>query len=130
MMKLLLRIIVITALFVITKNADAATTITTSMVATTTATNTNDPEEIGTEEFGRRSPTRRIVCSIDASYGIQFLGQSTPDFILYEIYTSEDYCIYSCIEEMDFIDYMFSNSGEFQIHLLSEECRYIGYVSL
>ena len=126
MMKLLLRIIVITALFVITKNADAATTITTSMVATTTATNTNDPEEIGTEEFGRRSPTRRIVCSIDASYGIQFLGQSTPDFILYEIYTSE----YSCIEEMDFIDYLFSNSGEFQIHLLSEECRYIGYVSL
>lgn len=101
------------------------------MIATNTiATDTNDPEEIDKEENGHRSPIRRIACTIDVSYGIRFLGQSTPDFILYEIYASEDCCIYSGIDEMDFIDYLFSNTGEFQIHLLSEEFSYIGYVSL
>ena len=85
------------------------------------------PEE-GDE--GQRIPGRRIACSLDRENGICFTGQETPDFILYEIYDSNNTCVGAYGDEPEFIDALFSLTGEYRISLSTAEVSYIGYVLL
>ena len=85
------------------------------------------PEE-GDE--GHRIPGRHIACSLDRENGVRFLGQETPDFILYEIYDSNNTCVGAYGDEPEFIDALFSLTGEYRITLSTAEVSYIGYVIL
>ena len=85
------------------------------------------PEE-GDE--GRRIPGHHIACSLDRENGVRFFGQETPDFILYEIYDNNNICVGAYGDEPEFIDSLFSLTGEYRISLSTAEISYIGYVIL
>ena len=85
------------------------------------------PEE-GDE--GHRIPGRYIACSLDRENGVRFFGQETPNFILYEIYDSNNTCVGAYGDEPEFIDALFSLTGEYRISLSTAEVSYIGYVIL
>ena len=85
------------------------------------------PEE-GDE--GQRIPGRRIACSLDRENGVRFLGHETPDFILYEIYDSNNTCVGAYGDEPEFIDALFSLTGEYRISLSTADVSYTGYIML
>lgn len=88
---------------------------------------TMHPEE---GEEGNRKPSRPLACTIDPDSGISFIGQETPDFILYEIYDSGNACVGAYGDERAFIDALFSLTGEYRISLSTVYVTYSGYVVL
>ena len=88
---------------------------------------TMHPEE---GEEGNRKPSRPLACTIDPDSGISFIGQETPDFIMYEIYDSGNICVGAYGDEAAFIDALFSLTGEYRISLSTEEVSYTGYIIL
>ncbi len=88
----------------------------------------NDYHEEG--ETGERRPGKRLECTIDSENGVRFLSGETPDFILYEIYDSNNVCTGAYGDEAEFIDALFSLTGEYRISLSTAEASYIGYVTL
>lgn len=88
---------------------------------------TMHPEE---GEEGNRKPLRPLACTIDPDSGISFIGQETPDFIMYEIYDSGNICVGAYGDEAAFIDALFSLTGEYRISLSSVYVTYSGYVVL
>lgn len=105
----------------------AITPVTTCTVQLFPAGLTMHPEE-GDE--GNRKPSRPLTCTVDPDSGIEFLGQETPDFILYEIYDSNNICVGAYGDEPEFIDALFSLTGEYRISLNTAGVSYIGYVML
>ena len=96
-----------------------------------TGTQTNpQPEYTEKDEYGERRPSRPLACTIDPDSGISFIGQETPDFILYEIYDSGNICVGAYGDESAFIDALFSLTGEYRISLSTEEVSYTGYIVL
>lgn len=85
------------------------------------------PEE-GDE--GHRIPGRHIACSLDRENGVRFFGHETPDFIMYEIYDSNNTCVGAYGDEPEFIDALFSLTGEYRISLSTAEVSYTGYILL
>ncbi len=85
------------------------------------------PEE---GEEGNRKPSRPLACTIDPDSGISFIGQETPDFIMYEIYDSGNICVGAYGDEAAFIDALFSLTGEYRISLSTVYVTYSGYVVL
>lgn len=86
-------------------------------------------EEEGEE--GRHIPGRPFQCTFDTERGIEFIGQETPEFALFEIYVTDSECIYASGDEFDFIDQLFSLSGSYQICLTTiDGCVYAGYLNL
>lgn len=77
----------------------------------------------------KRLPAYPMICTISQSEGICIAGY-TNDFTSYEIWDGEgEMCLASFLEESDFIDVLFSMTGEFQIRFVSEEFLLIGYIS-
>ena len=89
-----------------------------------------DPEHMEEETPGQRKPGIGIACSIDPISGIEFLGHETPDFIMYEIYDSNNTCVGAYGDEPEFIDALFSLTGEYRISLSTAEVSYTGYILL
>lgn len=88
----------------------------------------NDYDEEG--DHGERRPGKRLECTIDAENGVRFISGETPDFILYEIYDSNNVCTGAYGDEAEFINVLFSLTGEYLISLSTAEASYIGYVTL
>lgn len=105
----------------------AITPVTTYTVQLFPAGLTMHPEE-GDE--GNRKPSRPLTCTVDPNSGIEFLGHETPNFILYEIYDCSNSCVGAYGDEAEFIDALFSLTGEYRISLDTTEVSYIGYVML
>ena len=83
------------------------------------------------EEEGRRIPGKPFTCTFDSETGIEFIGQETPEFSLYEIYVTDTECIYASGDEFDFINKLFTLSGSYQICLTTTDgCVYAGYINL
>ncbi len=83
------------------------------------------PEE-GDE--GHRIPGRHIACSLDRENGVRFFGHETPDFIM--IYDNNNTCVGAYGDEPEFIDALFSLTGEYRISLSTAEVSYTGYILL
>ena len=88
----------------------------------------NDYDEEG--ETGERRPGKKLECTIDSQNGVRFLSGETPDFILYEIYDCDNVCVGAYGDEPEFIDALFSLTGEYRISLDTAEVSYIGYIIL
>lgn len=86
-----------------------------------------DPEE---GEYLDRRPNRKMECTIDPQDGVLFLSGETPDFILYEIYDCNNICVGAYGDEPEFIDALFSLTGEYRISLSTAEVSYTGYVNI
>lgn len=90
----------------------------------------SDPYHREENDRGNRAPSRPISCKLDPISGIEFLGHETPDFIMYEIYDSNNTCVGAYGDEPEFIDALFSLTGEYRISLSTAEVSYTGYILL
>lgn len=80
------------------------------------------------DEKGVRIPPRPVSCIIQEN-GI-LASVDLNDIISYEIWDIDgSVCVASFTEELDFIRYLFSYSGEYQIRLRANDYYYIGYLS-
>ncbi len=131
MAKQILRIFAISvAIAIMGFNASALGRSSTTIIVTVSTIYSGDPEHIEEEEPEYRKPTRPLACTIDPDYGISFIGQETPDFIMYEIYDSGNACVGVYGDERAFIDALFSLTGEYRISLSTVYVTYSGYVVL
>lgn len=79
---------------------------------------------------GNRLPQYEVPCSIDPSTGINLKGEGQIDILLYEIWNINGGCISSFDSEEDFLEILFKLSGEYEIHLNTDNCTYIGIISI
>lgn len=84
-------------------------------------------EQWGSE--GRRIPPKPIYCTI-SSEGIYVAGLS-EDIMTYEIWNeTSEICLASFNEENDFLNFLFNQSGEFQIIFITENYCISGYITI
>jgi len=78
--------------------------------------------------IGNRMPSRPIFCTISED-GIQS-GINPDEIILFEIWDPmNDVCQVSYTEEVDFIQHLFQQPGEYQIMLITDNYYFVGYIS-
>lgn len=84
----------------------------------------------GLDEEGLRTPPMPIYCVISRTDGINIAGL-TEDITSYEIWdTSHEINIASFFEESDFLDYLLTQTGDFQLNFETENYNVFGYISL
>lgn len=97
-------------------NAENNTSITVSMQRQP------NPQPEHNEQYqteGRRIPPKPIYCIISPE-GISVAGLS-EDIITYEVWNeTSEICLASFNEEQEFLDFLFNQSGEFQILFITE----------
>ena len=89
-----------------------------------------EPEnEIPTHPIGRRS--KRIPLSGEiTSSGVSIPGVEISDIISFEIYDPSGICLGIYSDEMDFVNALFSLSGEFEIVFVTENTTFAGIVEV
>lgn len=88
-----------------------------------------DPATDTDKSNKHRIPGSPIPCIIDEN-GVIFQMDTTPEIIGYEIYDSESVLIYSVGDEEDFIQTLFSLSGNYTVVFRTQEYAYIGSIEL
>ena len=89
-----------------------------------------EKEPIEEEEGGKHIPPRPVQCTIDATAGIQFVGMEKPEILTFEIYDLSGACVAVFGDEAAFLDFLFAQSGEYQIRLVTAGWAYIGYIGV
>lgn len=90
---------------------------------------TLEPQKNDLPEYGNRLPSRPIECTISQDTGVSISG-SPDEIVSYEIWDAEgNTCLSLCSDESDFLNYLFTLTGDFQIRFNSSEYTYIGYLS-
>lgn len=122
----LLPLIIIGLLIPNSINAENNTSITISMQRQPNPQSEHN-EQYQTE--GRRIPPKPIYCTISPE-GISVAGLS-EDIITYEVWNeTSEICLASFNEEQEFLDFLFNQSGEFQIAFVTENYCISGYISI
>lgn len=78
----------------------------------------------------RRLPSRPIKCTISLTDGVIIPGVNTSNIISYQIYDVSGIFIGMFSESDDFVSFLFSQNGTFEVRFTTEDYIYIGYVSL
>ena len=78
---------------------------------------------------GRRSKERPITGEITSS-GVSIPGVEISDIISFEIYDPSGICLGIYSDEMDFVNALFSLSGEFEIVFVTENTTFAGIVEV
>lgn len=82
-----------------------------------------------TSRNGNRIPSCPIICTISETDGIQ-IDLCNDDIYAYEVWNeTAETCFASYNDETDFVQYIFSIPGTYQIKLITEEYVYTGYIS-
>ena len=89
------------------------------------ATTNTDPKPDESTDVRHRMPTRPILCSISIEDGVSFDDGSNPEIISYEIKDADNNPVAVTGDEADFIQTLFSLTGEYVIQL--QTCEYIYY---
>ena len=89
----------------------------------------NGKHEWDIDPEGHRLPSRPIECTISQDSGVTIYD--CPDEIVsYEIWDADgNTCLSLCTDESDFLNDLFSLTGDFQIRLKTSDYTYIGYLS-
>lgn len=77
-----------------------------------------------------RMPSRPILCSISIEDGVSFNDGSNPDIISYEIKDADNNPIAVTGDETDFIQTLFSLTGEYVIQFRTDEYIYYGSIGI
>lgn len=89
-----------------------------------------EPEnEIPSNPVGRRSNRRPLTGEITSS-GVSIPGVEISDIISFEIYDQSSICLGIYSDEMDFVNALFSLSGEYEIVLVTENTTLVGIVEV
>ena len=87
-----------------------------------------DPELKPDDPKGRRSLSRPVMCIITPD-GIQSSIDSTA-IIAYELWDESEICLISTSDEAEFIDTLYNLQGELTLRIITEDCTYIGFLSI
>ena len=79
---------------------------------------------------GSRTPSQKVQCTIDATAGIQFVGMEKPEILTFEIYDLSGACVAVFGDEDSFLDFLFAQSREYQIRLVTASWAYVGYIGV
>lgn len=90
----------------------------------------DDNDKSDLEKEGRRKPTHPITIYIDSESGVTIPGHNTEDILGYEILTVDGDPVASFVDEEDFITFIFSAEGTYEIRLQFEEVTLKGYIDL
>ncbi len=77
-----------------------------------------------------RIPGAPVQCTIDATAGIQFVGMEKPEILTFELYDLSGACMAVFGDEDSFLDFLFAQSGEYQIRLVTANWAYVGYIGV
>lgn len=94
----------------------------------TTSYSEQNPNE-GNENY-HRMPTRPVLCNISVEDGVTFCDGSGPDIISYEIKDADNNPVAVTSDEADFVQTLFSLSGDFVVLFCTDEYVYYGHVNL
>ncbi len=78
----------------------------------------------------RRLPSRSIECTISTTDGVIIPGVDTSDILSYEIYDVEGICIGIFSDADDFVSYLFSQNGSFEVRFTTDEYIFLGYIDI
>lgn len=92
----------------------------------------SDSEPVYGEDPGNyhRMPTRPILCSISVEDGVSFDDGSNPDIISYEIKDADNNPVAVTGDEADFIQTLFSLTGEYVIQFRTDQYVYCGSICI
>lgn len=79
---------------------------------------------------GERVPSQRIGGIISLAEGVCINGVDTGEITLFEIYDSEGMIVASFVDELSFVDYLFTLEGEYQLRFLISDMAFIGWIEL
>ncbi len=130
-MKHLKLVILIAAMMTSSTIYASAAPITSCVVNLQKAPASSGPNDIEDYEYGHRRPTQPVECNI-SSDGIQFTSVTeSPDILTYELWDAEGTCsIASFCDEAGFINFLFSQSGEFQIRFTTPDYNLVGFIQI
>lgn len=94
----------------------------------TTSYSEQNPNE-GNENY-HRMPTHPILCNISVEDGVTFCDGSDPDIISYEIKDADNNPVAVTSDEADFIQTLFSLTGEYVIQFRTDEYVYYGGICI
>lgn len=83
----------------------------------------DDPE-------GHRKPSKPLLISISIDNGIYIPGIDNQDIISYSIYDEYSSCLFTSEDEYSFIEYLFSNTGTFEINIDTNEFSLKGWIQI
>ena len=75
-------------------------------------------------------PTRPILCSISVDDGVSFDDGSNPDIVSYEIKDADNNPIAITGDEADFIQTLFSLTGEYMIQFRTDQYVYLSLIHI
>ncbi|MDE5877059.1 MAG: hypothetical protein K2H47_06150 [Muribaculaceae bacterium] len=92
----------------------------------------SDPEKLKyeTPKKGDRLPSRPIECYLSLTEGVVIPTVDIPEIISYEIYDLSEACIGIFSEADDFVSFLFSQSGSFEVRFTTDEYIFVGYITL
>jgi DNA modification methylase len=88
-----------------------------------------DPYQINGTTTKHRSQSKPVTCTITPD-GVNIISLSSDDIYLFEVYDLYGNCIESFTSEHDFVDFVFSSSGEFVIRLYVDDYVLKGAIEL
>ena len=92
--------------------------------------NNDGKHEWDIDPEGHRLPSRPIECTISQDSGVT-IYDCQDEIVSYEIWDAEgNACLSLCSDESDFLNYLFTLTGDFQIRFNSSNYTYIGYLSV
>lgn len=92
----------------------------------------DESEKNSNENTGvyHRMPSRHILCSISIEDGVSFNDSSNPDIVSYEIKDADNNPVAVTGDEADFIQTLFSLTGEYVIQFRTDQYVYYGSISI
>lgn len=103
-------------------HADSALTYSVSV------TQSPEPYYIDDGQVRHRTPSRPIICTITPD-GVNIPSVNTEDIITYDVFSSGGDCIASFTSEQDFISFLFSIKGTFEIRIHIDGYVFHGYAT-
>lgn len=84
-------------------------------------------EEETTPPQGNRKKPLPLHCTI-SEYGISYQAIEAPEVLFYEIYDLNGDCVAFFGDEISFVEYLFTLSGEYQLRFTTPNYEFVGYV--
>lgn len=89
-----------------------------------------DPDERSRPNRGNRLPSKPMEGVISHSDGVEISGVETEGISVFEIYDKNGMLMASYLDEHDFVDYLFTLHGEFELCFRSSDFYLTGCIEL
>lgn len=83
-----------------------------------------DPDPVGS-----RIPQRRLMGEI-SPMGVNIQGVDKSEIISFELYAEDEMCVGIFLQEQEFLTFLYSLSGTFELRFITDGYVYIGLIDL